>query len=63
VHGYASLKIYDLLGKEVSTLFEGIRQPGFYEETFDGGTLASGVYLYRLNAGRYSETKKLLLVK
>jgi enterochelin esterase-like enzyme len=66
-----SLKVYDLLGQEVATLFEGIRQPGNHEATFDGSRLASGVYFYRMcasqmnggQAGNYTETKKLLLLK
>jgi glucuronoarabinoxylan endo-1,4-beta-xylanase len=66
-----SLKVYNLLGQEVATLFEGIRQPGNYEATFDGSRLASGVYFYQMHAaqtkggypGIYQETKKLILVK
>jgi hypothetical protein len=49
-NGYVTLKVYDLLGKEVATVFEGIRQPGNYEATFDGNRLAAAVYLYRLSA-------------
>lgn len=58
-----SLKVYDLLGQEVATLFEGVRQPGKYQATFDGSRLASGVYFCRLTANSYMETKKLLLIK
>jgi hypothetical protein len=63
-----SLRVYNLLGQEVATLFEGIRQPGNYEATFDGSDLASGVYLYRLSANHngatnFSETMKLVLLK
>lgn len=63
-----SLKVYNLLGKEVATVFEGERRPGHYEDRFDGTELASGMYFYRLvanagQAGRFSETKKLLLLK
>jgi beta-xylosidase len=59
-----NLKIYNLLGQENTTLFEGVRQPGIYEATFDGSNLAGGVYFYRLttNTG-YIQTKKLLLLK
>lgn len=58
-----SLKVYNLLGQEVATLFEGVRQPGKYEATFDGGELPSGVYLYRLSANNFVEAEKLVLVK
>ncbi|RPI05241.1 MAG: carbohydrate-binding protein, partial [Ignavibacteriae bacterium] len=63
-----SLKVYNLLGEVVATLYEGVHQPGNYETPFDGSKLASGVYLYRMNAmssgGSYFvNTKKLMLVK
>ena len=61
--GLASLKVYDLLGREVATIFEGIQRSGDHVATFDGAGLASGVYLYRLNAGRFVETKKLVLLR
>jgi GH35 family endo-1,4-beta-xylanase len=61
--GHLTLKVYNILGKEVMTLFDGVRQPGNYAATFNGTGLASGVYFYRLQAGYFTETKKLLLVK
>ncbi len=60
---YVSLKVYDLLGQEVATLFEGIRQPGNYEAKFDGSRLASGVYFYQLRANSFVETKRFMLLK
>ncbi len=45
-----SLKVYDLLGREIATLVDGEMLPGTYAREFDGGNLASGVYYYRLNA-------------
>ena len=61
--GYISLKVYNLLGKDVITLFAGFKQAGDYYATFDGKSLAGGVYFYQLNATDYIETKKLLLLK
>ena len=61
--GFVSLKIYDVLGREVSTLVNEVRQPGSYETTFDAAGLASGVYLYRLEAKDFVSTKKLLLLR
>ena len=62
------LVVYDILGKEVATLVNENQQPGNYEVTFnalsnEGINLASGVYFYRLQAGKFSETKKLILLK
>ena len=58
-----TLKIYDMLGREVQTLFAGARPAGSYTATFDGTHLASGVYLYQMKAGNFVETKKFLLLK
>jgi photosystem II stability/assembly factor-like uncharacterized protein len=60
---FVSLKVYDLLGREVSTLVGEALTPGRYEVTFDGAGLASGVYFYHLQAGQSVQTKKLLLQK
>jgi hypothetical protein len=51
------------MGQEVATLFAGVQLPGNYSATLDGTALASGVYLYRLTAGSFVETKKLVLMK
>jgi photosystem II stability/assembly factor-like uncharacterized protein len=61
--GFTTLKVYDVLGREVATLVSEELKPGNYEATFDGRGLASGVYLYRLTAGPYGETRKLMLMK
>jgi hypothetical protein len=61
--GFVSLKVYNLLGEEVATLFEGVRNIGNYTATFDGTKLASGVYVYQLHANNFTDTKKLLLLK
>ena len=55
--------MYDISGKEVAVLVNGKMSPGTYEVTFDGSNLSSGVYFYKLNAEKFSDTKKLILLK
>lgn len=62
-HGRTVLHVYDLLGREVTTLVNDDLAPGSYETTFDAKNLASGTYFYRLQSGGRVETKKLLLVR
>lgn len=57
------LKVYNLLGQEVATLFEGQRKAGFYTAIFDASDLTSGVYFYRLMVKDFVTTKKLILLK
>ncbi len=58
-----TLKVYDILGREVATLISARQNAGHYSVTFNGGNLPSGIYIYRLQANSFSETRKLLLVK
>ncbi len=58
-----SLKVFDLLGKEVATLVREELKSGSYETTFEGNGLSSGMYFYRLEAGGFVQTKKLVLQK
>ena len=58
-----TLKIYDILGREVQTLVNEQQAPGQYTVTFSAQNLASGVYFYRISAGNFSEVKKLMLLK
>ncbi len=62
-NSFVTLKVYSVLGQEVTTLFSGMRIPGQYQATFHASRFASGVYFYRLQAGSYSVTKKMLLLK
>ncbi len=57
------LKVFDILGREVTTLINEEKTPGNYEVKFDGTDIASGIYFYRLQAGSFSETKKFVLMK
>jgi hypothetical protein len=61
--GHATLKIFDISGKEVATYLDGYIKAGIYNAPFDGSQLNSGVYFYRLTAGNFVETKKMMLVK
>lgn len=58
-----TLKVYDLIGNEVSTLVSEEMAAGNYEFEFDASKLGSGVYLYKLQAGNFIETKKMILLK
>jgi hypothetical protein len=60
---FVTLKVFDVLGKEVATLVNGEMNPGRYTLQWDAGNLPSGVYFYRLQAGHFAETKKLVLMK
>lgn len=62
-NGIVSLKIYDISGKEVSTLVNEQQRAGTYEYSFDAGELSSGVYYYILSTNEFTETKKMILVK
>ncbi len=57
------LSVYDVLGREVTTLVNQKQSPGNYTITFDAKNLPSGLYLYKLTAGSFSQTKKMLLMK
>ncbi len=60
---FVSLKVFDVLGREVATLVNEVRPAGVYTIRWDASSLPSGVYFYRLRAGNYVETKKLVLEK
>ena len=65
--GFVSLKVYDVLGREVAALVNEVKQPGVYTVTWDAGQASRGpsseVYFYRLQAGTYSAVKKALLMR
>ena len=58
-----TLKVYDILGREIITLVNGIKKRGSYQVEFNGNNLASGIYFYILKAGSYFETRKFILLK
>ncbi len=61
--GNVKLAIYDITGKEVQTLVNESMQPGTYEAKFDGTTLNSGVYFYRLEVNGFSQTRSMVMIK
>ena len=61
--GFASIKIYDVLGNEVKTLVKHDLHPGIYEIEWDASNYPSGIYFYTLSAGEFSETRKAVLIK
>ena len=60
---YVQLKVFDILGREITTLVNEKKQPGEYEVEFNASNLPSGVYFYQLQAGDFVQTKKMLLLK
>jgi hypothetical protein len=62
-NGLTSLKVYDLLGREVATLVNENLQAGTYYAEFNGSNLPSGIYFYQLQAGNFVQTRKMILLK
>jgi photosystem II stability/assembly factor-like uncharacterized protein len=60
---HVTIKIFDLLGREVATLVNDRESAGKYKIKFDGSGLSTGIYLYRMEAGNFSQTRKLILIK
>jgi hypothetical protein len=60
---HVTLKVYDVLGREVVTLVNEQKAPGSYDVTWDASTISSGVFFYRLVAGEHSQTRKLVLLR
>jgi hypothetical protein len=58
-----SLVVYNTLGQQIAQIVNGEQEPGYHDVRFDASGLSSGVYFYRLQAGTYVETRKLLLLR
>jgi flagellar hook assembly protein FlgD len=68
VDGWATLKVYDLLGREVANLIEGWKKAGTHRVTFDSRNsnfsgLPSGIYMYRLSTNGFSDVKRMVVLK
>jgi hypothetical protein len=61
--GFVILKIYDILGRQISTLINEKQTPGSYNVTFDATSLSSGVYFYKLQTDNFTDTKKMVIIK
>ncbi len=61
--GYVSIKVYDAIGSEVSTLLSEYKEQGTYSCSFNAANLSSGMYFYTMKSGDYTATKKMLLLK
>jgi len=58
-----SIRIYDILGREVILIADGFYKAGTYSINFDGSNLSTGTYFYRIQAGDYVDAKKMLMIK
>ena len=58
-----TLKVHDLLGREIAILVNEEKEPGVYKVEFDGSNLPGGIYFYQLKAGNFVETKEMVLLK
>lgn len=63
VSGHQILKVFDVLGNEVATLVDGLKDAGYYETEFNASELPSGLYFYQLRSNSFSITKKMMLIK
>ena len=61
--GLVNLKVYDIMGREVSELVNGFRSAGFYLVDFNAGKLSSGIYYYKLVSDNFTDVKKMILIK
>jgi hypothetical protein len=63
VNSFVSIRVFDLLGKELATLVDEEKSAGNYDVSFDASRLVSGVYVYKIQAGTFVESKKMILMK
>lgn len=61
--GFVKISVYDILGREITTLVNEVRTAGYYSVDFDATSFNSGVYFYKINAGTFSDIKRMILVK
>ncbi len=61
--GHVSIRVYDMLGREVARIVDTDHQPGWYDTSVNASNLASGVYFYRMSAGTFTETRRMVVVR
>jgi len=61
--GLVTLKVFDITGRNVETLLNEVKNPGFYSITFNASSLASGVYFYQIETASFVNTKRMVLLK
>jgi hypothetical protein len=61
--GFTTVKIYDILGSEIATVYEGELSAGYYEAVVNASGIASGIYFYRLQSGTFSSVKRMVVIK
>ena len=61
--GFVKIVVFDVLGREVQTLVNEKMNAGSYEVSFNGSSLYSGIYFYKISAGEFSQVKKMVLIK
>ncbi|MCU0373229.1 MAG: T9SS type A sorting domain-containing protein, partial [Ignavibacteria bacterium] len=62
-NSHVSIKVFDVTGKQITELVSGEKQAGIYETSFDASDFASGIYFYRMEAGKFSSVLKMILIK
>ena len=62
-NGFVTLKIFDVLGREIKTLISENKNAGFYSVDFNGADFQSGFYFYKLESNGFSDVKKMILIK
>jgi aminopeptidase N len=63
INSHVSIKVFDVTGKQIMELVNGEKQAGIYETSFDASNFASGIYFYRMEAGKFSSVMKMILIK
>ncbi|MBK7105998.1 MAG: T9SS type A sorting domain-containing protein [Ignavibacteriae bacterium] len=63
INKHVTIKVYDVLGREIATLIDEYKQAGIYKLEFNASQLVSGVYFYKLRAGSFVQTKKMIIMR